>query len=62
MKTPVLSNLFKLFRFAHQIFTGSLPLGVKNEENMTIVLFFSLSHYPQWKTARKCDGKSKKLE
>ena len=43
MKTPVLGNLYKLFRFAHHIFTGSLPLGVKNEENMTIVLFFSLS-------------------
>ena len=43
MKTPVLGNLFKLFRFGHHIFTGGLPLGVKNEENLTIVLFFSLS-------------------
>ena len=28
---------------------GSLPLGDKDEENITIVVFF---HYPQWQTTR----------
>ena len=39
LKALVLGNLFKVFRLDRR--TGSLPLGDKDEENMTIVLFFS---------------------
>ena len=46
LKALVIGNLFKLFRVCH---LGSLPLGDKHEENMTITLFFSL---PQWQSAR----------
>ena len=58
LKALVLGNLFKVFRLDRR--TGSLPLGDKDEENMTIVLFFSLSPTAKWPCA--CDGKSNKFE
>ena len=58
LKALVLGNLFKVFRLDRR--TGSLPLGDKDEENMTIVLFFSLS--PVANCPCECDGKSYKLE
>ena len=58
LKALVLGNLFKVFRLDRR--KGSLPLGDKDEENMTIVLFFSLS--PMAKCSCECDGKSFKLE
>ena len=37
LKALVLGNLFKVFRRHHTVRTESLPLGDKDEENMTIV-------------------------
>ena len=60
-ENPCTCNLFKIFKLdITSAPWGSLPLGDKDEENMTIVLFFSLS--PVANCSCECDGKSYKLE
>ena len=61
LKALVLGNLFNVCRlditFAREVCHSC---GDKDEENMTIVLFFSLS--PTAKFPCECDGKSNKVE